>query len=83
LQLLSIDEDGVESIVATATDAPANEAAYMARHTLSITGQNVTVERDRAYRIRLRGEFGGNAEIGLQIYESYQTVTTKGLPPGG
>lgn len=80
IRLVELDTAGTPNYVASADDAPANQAAYEALHSIAITGQSLTVAANKQYRVEIRGE---NEQTGLQVYDVTVTVTTKGLPPGG
>jgi hypothetical protein len=59
-------EDLTDTEVVTATDAPANVAAYEVLHTLSATA-NVVVDPLKYYHVKFEGETGANAEISLDL----------------
>jgi hypothetical protein len=80
LRIVELDTSGTPNYVASADDAPVNQAAYEGLHSIAITGQSITVASNKQYRIEVRGE---NEQTGLQVYDVTVTVTTKGLPPGG
>ena len=58
--------DLTDTELATATDAPADVAAYEAFHTLSVT-VNAPVQALKTYHAKFEGETGANSQTGLNL----------------
>jgi hypothetical protein len=68
--------------IASQTDAPANVGAYEAAHTLSITGQSFAYDAAiHKVVVRVRGEFGANAEDELKVRPPRVSFTITKLSP--
>ncbi len=61
LLLWRIDPALTLTVVASATDAPANLAAYETAHNLSITGLSAAIVAGQEYFIQFEGETGANS----------------------
>jgi hypothetical protein len=68
-------------VIGSATDAPANLAAYQAAHVLTISGLSETIVTGRHYYLVIKNETGAGSQAGLRVYRPYLSGTLSLIRP--
>ena len=64
------------------TDPSLTGPTYESLHKVTLASLSITVAANKRYFVRLTGESGGNAQLGLEAIHLEYVATSNGLPPG-